>query len=269
MLSTSNAARSGDTFSELTLPYMGVLYSAALRLTGDPAGAEDLVQDTYVRALRFFDHFEPGTNIRAWLFTILTNTFINSYRKESRERQHVAKDLDLHEIEERLGAEEEAHTISHGSADPFRFEGKLSDEVRRALDSLSDDFRTVVVLVDLHDFSYAEVARMIERPIGTVMSRLFRARRQLQAQLKAHAHEEGIIKADWKPETKKKRLDPAAEEDYAALARTGTDDYAESDDDFGVEPVALAEVGEIAARIDPAFANIVDLGAVRATRRAR
>lgn len=193
MLSFKTSVPPKDTFSELTLPYMSSLYSAALRLTGDPAAAEDLVQDTYIRAIRFFDHFQQGTNIRAWLFTILTNTFINSYRKESRERAHVAKDLDLHEAEERLRTEDAAVSLDGGAGVPS-IDVRLSDEVRKALSELSDDFRTVVVLVDLYDFSYAEVAQMIQRPIGTVMSRLFRARRQLQNKLRDYAVSEGVIR---------------------------------------------------------------------------
>ena len=183
--------RPENKFQEQTFPYLDKLYSAGLRMTGNEGDAQDLVQETYLKAFRFFDKFKEGTNVRAWLFTILTNTFINNYRKRKRERNHLVTDMDYSDVEGYL-LTEWMETEFHEKQLPM--DQRMSDEVVAALDELPDEFRPVVVLVDLMDFSYAEVAEMIERPIGTVMSRLSRGRKRLQAQLREFAIKEGYIR---------------------------------------------------------------------------
>jgi RNA polymerase sigma-70 factor (ECF subfamily) len=169
---------------------MDALYGAALRLTRSPRDAEDLVQDTYLKAFRFFDTFEKGTNVKAWLFKILTNTFINKYRRKVKEREIAeapAEDVVL----DRFVSTEQVRALQEPERDFF---GKLlSDEVVEALDQVPVDFRMVVILADIQDFSYKEIAEIVGCPVGTVMSRLFRGRRILQNHLYRYAIAEGII----------------------------------------------------------------------------
>jgi len=171
------------------MPHLDGLYGAALRLTRNPRDAEDLVQDAILRAYRFFDKFERGTNIKAWLFKILTNTFINRYRRATKERSIVDDERDS--VQERLVSPDAAARAE----DPERayFERLLSDDVLRALDSVPIDFRMAVILADLQDFSYKEIADILGVPVGTVMSRLFRGRRLLQAQLAEYAAASGVL----------------------------------------------------------------------------
>ncbi len=182
-------------FNEEALPHLDSLYGAAMRYTRDPRDAEDLVQDTILTAYRFYDRFEPGSNCKAWLFKILTNTFINKYRRKVRER----------EIREQLIDEDAPSLISEearaASRDPERFldAGLLSDDVRRALDAVPADYRMAVVLCDLEEFSYKEIAEIMDCPVGTVMSRLHRGRRLLQRALYAYAVEQGIVRDDASP----------------------------------------------------------------------
>ena len=189
-------------FEREALPHLSALYGAALRMTRDAKDAEDLVQEALLRAYRFFDTFEAGTNCKAWLFKILTNTFINKYRKRVRER----------EVSEAVGAEDTPSLMSEdvaaASRDP---EGKmvgalLSDDVKAALESVPYDYRMAVVLCDLEDFSYKEIAEIMDCPVGTVMSRLHRGRRMLQKTLREYAVKEGIVKeADVIPFPKSER----------------------------------------------------------------
>jgi RNA polymerase sigma-70 factor (ECF subfamily) len=169
---------------------MDALYGAALRLTRSPRDAEDLVQDTYLKAFRFFDTFEKGTNVKAWLFKILTNTFINKYRRKVKEREIAeapAEDIVL----DRFVSTEQVRALQEPERDFF---GRLlSDEVVEALDQVPVDFRMVVILADIQDFSYKEIAEIVGCPVGTVMSRLFRGRRILQNHLYQYAIKEGII----------------------------------------------------------------------------
>jgi RNA polymerase sigma-70 factor (ECF subfamily) len=172
---------------------MDALYGAALRLTRSPKDAEDLVQDTYLKAFRFFDSFERGTNIKAWLFKIQTNTFINKYRRKVKEREVAetpAEDIVL----DRFVSSEQVRALQDPEGDFF---GRLlSDEVVEALDQVPVDFRMVVILADIQGFSYKEIAEIVGCPVGTVMSRLFRGRRILQKQLYQYAIREGIIVPD-------------------------------------------------------------------------
>jgi RNA polymerase sigma-70 factor (ECF subfamily) len=174
------------SFDDEALPHLDALYRVALRLTGDPAQAEDLVQDTMLKAYRSWRQYRAGTNAKGWLLTILRNTFINSYRR--RKLEPVAMDLEAIEPHALYRAVE--------TADPEgSFFGRLVDEkVLEAVDALPSEFREVLVLSDMEGMRYAEIAEALQVPVGTVKSRLFRARRLLQAQLYAYAVEMGYIK---------------------------------------------------------------------------
>jgi RNA polymerase sigma-70 factor, ECF subfamily len=179
-------------FEALTLDHLDALYSAALRLTKNERDAEDLLQDTYMRAFRFFDKFERGTNIKAWLFKILTNTFINRYRRKVKERS-VVDGADRDTVEERFMSREATEMASH--PEHYFTERMLSTDVLAAIDALPVDFRMVVVLADLQEFSYKETAEILGCPVGTVMSRLFRGRKLLQDSLRQYAIEAGVLPA--------------------------------------------------------------------------
>jgi RNA polymerase sigma-70 factor (ECF subfamily) len=177
-------------FEELTLEHLDPLYSAALRLTKNERDAEDLVQDTFMRAYRFFDKFERGTNIKAWLFKILTNTFINRYRRKVKERS-VVEGSERDTVHERFMSRD----ATEYAANPEQYfsDRLLSDDVLRAIDALPIDFRLVVILADLQEFSYKEIAEILACPVGTVMSRLYRGRKLLQKTLRAYAVHAGVL----------------------------------------------------------------------------
>lgn len=178
-------------FEKLAFEHMDALYSTALRMTRNELDAEDLVQDVYLRAFRFFDKFEQGTNFKAWIFKILTNSFINRYRQRVREPRKV----DFEKVEFFYGDESKSRDEKFETHyDEKLYRELFEDDIRDALDKLSYDFRTVVVLCDVEGFSYKEIADIIGKPIGTVMSRLSRARQQLQKHLAEFAKREGYIK---------------------------------------------------------------------------
>jgi RNA polymerase sigma-70 factor, ECF subfamily len=183
MAEPSAAVRSFDAEA---LPHLDALYRVALRLTADPTQAEDLVQDTMLKAYRSWRQYRPGTNAKGWLLTILRNTFINDYRR--RKIEPIAMDLETVEPHALFRAVEEV--------DPEgTFFSRIVDEkVLEAVDALPPEFREVLVLSDVEGMSYAEIAETLELPLGTVKSRLFRARRLLQARLYAYAVEMGYIK---------------------------------------------------------------------------
>lgn len=160
-----------------------------MRLTRDPVEAQDLVQETYLKAYRFFHRFESRTNIKAWLFTLLRNTYINTYRKASRQQQ-----VDFDQIAPMYAAtSSEPELKDHRSAEEML--GYLvQDDVKRALDALPEEYRLVVLLADLEDFAYKEIAAIIGCPVGTVMSRLFRGRRLLRKSLAEFAKKSGYVK---------------------------------------------------------------------------
>lgn len=182
------------TFEDEVMPHVHTLFGAALRLTRSFSEAEDLVQETCLKAYRSFDQFEMGTNCRAWLFRILTNTFINKYRRRVKEKEIL-------DVENRssTGASSIEFTGKNIEMTPENIlvDRMLSDEVLGALEKVPTDFRVVVVLSDIFNFAYKEIAETISIPIGTVMSRLFRGRRLLQEQLFDYAIREGVIKTDW------------------------------------------------------------------------
>src|SRR4029079_10517737 len=166
-----------DTFSNEVLGYLEPLFATAMRLTRNRADAEDLVQDTMVRALRFRDRFEPGTNLRAWLYTILHNTWRNRIRDTARE----ATDVDSDRIEELAARADGPAEVD--TPERMLIRSTMDVDLKEALDGLPDAFRQAVWLRDVEEFSYAEIAKMLDVPIGTVMSRISRGRRQLYEKL--------------------------------------------------------------------------------------
>ena len=178
-----------SVFEREALVHMDALYSMALFLTRNPQDAGDLVQDTYLRAYRFFHQFQQGTSCRAWLFTILRNTFINGYRKKVREPNLVDyADVEpfLHLVRDCPGEDD--------SPERRALDRQFGDDVTEALDQLPSEFRVVVLLCDVEGFSYEEIAEIVACPIGTVRSRLSRGRQLLQRQLAEYAVREGIVR---------------------------------------------------------------------------
>lgn len=179
-------------FQKDALPLLDSLYGAALRMTRNPQDAEDLVQETMLRAYRAFDRFEAGTNLKAWLFRILTNAYINIYRKKQREPRKVSAD----EIEEfDLYRELKNHDSQFSSTpETIVLDSLVDTDIIEAIDDLPEQFRLAVVLSDVEGFSYAEMAEIMDVPMGTVMSRLHRGRKALQKRLWGVARDRGIVK---------------------------------------------------------------------------
>ena len=178
-------------FERVAFPQLSYLYTSAFYLTKDRADAEDLVQEIYLRAFRFFDKFQPGTNFRAWLLSILQNLFINRYRQKRREATTAQlKTIDelyesMVEQDENMGGDDpEHHFVSQ----------MMDDEVEMALRGLPEDFRTAIVLVDIEELTYEESANIMECPMGTVRSRVSRGRRMLQVALKEYGQGRGLVK---------------------------------------------------------------------------
>tara|TARA_B100000700_G_scaffold61458_1_gene67349 strand:- start:1808 stop:2425 length:618 start_codon:yes stop_codon:yes gene_type:complete len=171
-----------NEFAENAMPYMDQLYSHALRLAKNPADAEDLVQETYLKGYKAFESFNEGTNLRAWLFRILTNNFINTYRKKQRSfDEHEVEDIETAYLSNSLDTSSSRQLGI--SAEDALFERLTDDEIQIAVDSLPSSYKQVVLLADVQGFSYKEIAEILEIPDGTVMSRLHRARAKLKNQL--------------------------------------------------------------------------------------
>ncbi|MGJ3509162.1 sigma-70 family RNA polymerase sigma factor [Enemella sp. A6] len=185
-------AELAERFERDAMPYLDQLYGAALRMTRNPADAEDVVQDAYLRAFQSFRQFTPGTNLRAWLYRILTNTYINSYRKKQRQPQvsdgEGVEDWQLHRAADH-------DSVGLRSAEMEALDQLPDSAVTDALHQLPDTFRLAVYLADVEGFSYKEIAEIMDTPIGTVMSRLNRGRKQLRELLADHVREQGLLRS--------------------------------------------------------------------------
>ncbi len=182
-------------FEKEAIPHMDALYNFALRMTGDSDEADDLVQETYLKAFRFFDKFERGTNCKAWLFRIMKNTFINSYRKSSKEPDKIDYE-DVENFYENI----KPSSVDSAHLEKEMYDNLLDDELSNAIASLPEDFRTVIILCDIEGFTYDEIADFVDVPVGTIRSRLHRARKMLFAKLYNYAADKGYINKSNKDE---------------------------------------------------------------------
>lgn len=177
-----------NLYQKEMVPHMTLLYNYALRLTGNEDDAKDLLQDTYLKAYRFIDKYERDTNAKAWLFRILKNSFINNYRKSARTPDQV----EYAEIEEYIDLVKDRNAQSTDLRKDF-YDNLLEDEVVSAMDSLTEEFRTIIILSDLEEMTYEEISEILEIPLGTVRSRLHRARKVMQEKLYSYASKNGYI----------------------------------------------------------------------------
>ena len=180
-----------DEFEREALPHMDLLYNYALRMTNNAQDADDLVQETYLKAYRFWDSYEKGTNIKAWLFRIMKNSYINRYRKETKEPDTV----DYDEVKDFYSTVRDESTETNDLQETL-FGNLLDDDVTKAIAALPDDFRTVVILCDIEGLSYEEIAEFVDCPLGTVRSRLHRGRKLLREQLMQYAKKRGYVAED-------------------------------------------------------------------------
>jgi RNA polymerase sigma-70 factor (ECF subfamily) len=188
---TPEELRKQSDFRSEMLPHLDAMYNFALRLTMDPTDAEDLVQDTVVKAYRFFSSYEKGTNAKAWLFRILKNSYINNYRKKSKRPNEVDYDEVSTFYETIRGDQTDTSDLEERM-----YRDMLDDTVTKALEDLPEDFRSVVLLCDVEGFTYEEIANMLDVPIGTIRSRLHRGRNLLRAALESYARNRGFSSED-------------------------------------------------------------------------
>ncbi len=184
-----------ERFAREAVPHLDALYATAMRLTKNEGDAEDLIQETMFKAYRYFHKYEEGTNCKAWMFKIMTNTFINRYRKAQKRKEFLVDD-EYKPLQERAVAPEANELAQHFGDQDTMFFRLFGDEVKEALEEIPVDFRMVVLLADLQDFAYKEIAEIMGCPIGTVMSRLYRGRRMLQQRLAEYAVEQGYIQVE-------------------------------------------------------------------------
>lgn len=207
-----NAAKSTELdklYHQEMIPHMSLLYNYSLRLTNNEDDAKDLIQDTYLKAYRFIDKYERGTNAKAWLFRILKNSFINNYRKSSREPEQV----EYNEVEEFVDMlKDDSAPVTDMRRDMY--DNMLGDDVVRAMESLNEESRTIIILSDLEEMTYEEIAEILEIPLGTVRSRLHRARKMMQEKLYHFAVSHGYITKksaeQYRPKQQKANLKLAA-----------------------------------------------------------
>lgn len=197
-LTTANSHRqaestsSHDRFTQDALPYLDQMFGAAMKMTRNPQDAQDLVQETFAKAYAAFDSYADGTNLKAWLYRIMTNTFINSYRKKQREPYLGA----VEELEEwQMGDATSTTAMASRSAEAEAIDRTPAEVITQSLNDLPEEFRIVVYMADVEGFSYQEIADIVDRPIGTVMSRLHRGRARLRKALNEYAIEQGIVAA--------------------------------------------------------------------------
>ncbi len=184
--------RQGWDFEAAAMPFVDALYNTAYRMARNAEDAEDLVQETYLKAHRYYDKFQEGTNFKAWLFKILKNTFINTYRK----KQQVPPQSDFADIEDSFESQlSQEATGQMKSPEEELLEDVLDEDVQQALDTLPHDYRMAVILADLEGFSYKEIAEILELPVGTVMSRLYRGRKLLETTMLKYAREHGYLRS--------------------------------------------------------------------------
>jgi RNA polymerase sigma-70 factor, ECF subfamily len=220
----------GWDFEKAAMPYVDSLYNTAYRMTRNSEDAEDLVQETYLKAYKYYDKFEEGTNFKAWLFKIMKNTFINNYRK----KKLTPHKIDFSEIEESY-----ERVIQKNAPDLIKdpeseiFQDMMDEDVKRALDSLPHDYKMVVLLADIEGFSYKEIAEILDCPVGTVMSRLYRGRKMLERVLLEYAKKYGYIRGG-EPAKMRSRKDEAKKKAKDTQKGSDVDESADvelSDDD--------------------------------------
>jgi RNA polymerase sigma-70 factor (ECF subfamily) len=193
---TGDAQKRGWDFEAAAMPFVDSLYNTAYRMTRNSEDAEDLVQETYFKAYKYYDKFQEGTNFKAWLFKILKNTFINSYRKQQQQPPRTDFADIEGSFEQQISPEVTERLLS---PEQELLSDVLDEDVQRAMDTLPEDYRMAVVLADLEGFSYKEIAEILEVPVGTVMSRLYRGRKLLEAAMLEYAQEHGYLRDGVEP----------------------------------------------------------------------
>ena len=228
----------GWDFEKSAMPYLDSLYNTAYRMTRNSEDAEDLVQETYLKAYKYYDKFEEGTNFKAWLFKIMKNTFINNYRK----KKLTPHKIDFSEIEESY-----ERVIQKNAPDLIKdpeteiFQDMMDEDVKRALDTLPHDYKMVVLLADIEGFSYKEIAEILDCPVGTVMSRLYRGRKMLERTLLEYARKYGYIRSGEPTKMRSRKDEGKAKKKPTTTAETEGAEAEEEDED---ELVLLADGDE-------------------------